>query len=130
MNTILSGIAAAMSLVQRLGEIGKKLNNAEFTKLLTDLSFELSDAKMKLVAYMEEDVQLRAEIASLKGKQEQERPIITIENGVYYKSDGDGPFCTGCYDKEHRLIRLDKQKSPLSDFGTHYCPDCKKLYTP
>jgi len=31
---------------------------------------------------------------------------VVVMSGVYWKQDGDGPFCTACYDTNEKLIRL------------------------
>lgn len=48
------------------------------------------------------------------------------ENNTYWVIEGDkkdGPFCTCCWDVEHKLVRLHQNTSS----GTLKCPNCKTV---
>jgi hypothetical protein len=53
---------------------------------------------------------------------------VVVQNGLYYKESGDGPFCTGCHDTKREMVRLVKQAKPFAVFGEFMCPSCKEYY--
>ena len=53
---------------------------------------------------------------------------VVQKDGMYFTPDGDGPYCTGCYDADGKCIRLDALSSYFSAIGTHSCPVCKSNY--
>jgi hypothetical protein len=69
----------------------------------------------------------KEEVEQLKAHSENGKEFI-IKDGVYYDQDGDGPFCTGCYDTKKRPIRLVRQPRVFETFGKYKCPSCKEHY--
>ena len=53
MGDLISSLTTAISLAQRLNEISKHIQNAEFKNLLADLNLELADTKLKLANIIE-----------------------------------------------------------------------------
>lgn len=124
----IAAVSSAIGIAKRLKEISKNIENAEFKNLLADLSLELADVKLKLADFMEENVQLRTELAELKNQEAEGPP--EMKNGVYYKHNGDGPFCTACYDKDGKFMRLKRESDDFPEMGTHSCPVCDQWYRP
>ncbi len=50
---------------------------------------------------------------------------VIVKDGVYWKQNGDGPFCTACYDNNKKLFRLSKLSGHFTVFGKWECPVCK-----
>ena len=127
MGDIITALSTAITLTKRLKEIGDNIKGAEFKNLLADLSLELADAKLKLVEIMEENAELKKEIQLIKGHAQESNDFV-LKNSMYYKENGDRPFCTGCYDTKRQPVRLIKQKSPFNTFGEYKCPACDEFY--
>jgi Predicted nucleotide-binding protein containing TIR-like domain len=54
---------------------------------------------------------------------------VIVKDGVYFKQDGDGPFCTGCYDSKKELIRISALSRDFHSIARWRCPVCKASYT-
>jgi hypothetical protein len=81
----------------------QKIDNIELYRKILDLQ---SDA-LKMV---EENGKLKEEIKELE-KAFQIKDQLIFENNHYYvlKDDSkDGPYCTYCWDKDRKLVRLHK----------------------
>ncbi len=81
----------------------QKIDNIELYKKNLDLQ---SDA-LKLV---EENGRLKGEIKELE-EAFQIKDTLTFENNHYYvvkDNEKDGPYCTYCWDKDRKLVRLHK----------------------
>ena len=112
-----------MQLVSRLREINKNVENAEFSNELADLSLELAKLKSELAVVVDENTNLKAQLNS--AKQKTLSPELEYKNGAYFKKNGDGPFCPGCYDGSEKTIRLSQLPATFSDLASHTCPVCK-----
>jgi len=140
--TTLRGLSAGIDSIKKLAELAKTSQNIELREGILELREQLLstkeavlDAKQELSAYKEENVALKIENAQLK--QQLENPEInklqlTIKDGVYFSiQEGkiiDGPFCTGCYDKDKKTIRLSKMPEVMKELGSYKCPVCNATY--
>lgn len=118
---IVSAVSNSLSLVQRLREISKNLEEAEFKNLLADLSIELADVKLEASALKEELAAIQEENRILKQTtpSDDEKPI-GVKWGCYQFKDDDGLYCTGCWDSKRKKIRTNRATS------THrLCPVCR-----
>lgn len=103
--------SAAKDAANVLKEAGKI---SEYQKIL-DLIDDLFDKREK--------------IEELQGKIKKLEKKLAIgndyefKNNAYYNKNGDGPFCSRCFDKNKDLIRVIKSFNN-DDFGT--CPECGK----
>ena len=122
MNELISGATVAIQLVKRLREINKNISNAEFANVLADLSIELSNMKVQVADLVAENDELRRKL------NERGSPSLEFKDFAYFSSDGDGPFCPGCYDSKGQKIRLSKLTDAFTVFGSHSCPACKETY--
>ena len=62
MTDIISPVSSAITLVSRLREIGKNIEDAEFRNLLADLNIELADAKLKIADLISENTGLKEKL--------------------------------------------------------------------
>lgn len=120
---ILSIIATTMQMVSRLRDINKNIENAEFSNALADLSLELAKLKAELANVIDENTNLKAQLAI----PQLHRQPLEFKCGAYYQADGDGPFCSGCYDSRGTIIRLTKAPSEFKDMASHFCPVCNAV---
>ena len=63
--TIAAGISQAITIVESLRQVAKKVKDAEVNRLLADLSLALSDVKMKLADSQTENANLKSKIFEL-----------------------------------------------------------------
>lgn len=122
MSDLISTATTAIQLVSRLREINKNIANAEFANALADLSMELSELKIKAAGLLDENNELRRQLAQKQNKR------LTFKDFAYFSDEGDGPFCPGCYDGQEKNIRLTKMSGPFTVFGSHACPNCKQHF--
>ena len=117
---VVTSASTALSLVKRLREISKNIEEAEFKNLLADLSMELADLKLEAAALKEEIAALREENSALNSRKESsERPSGT-KWGCYQFENDDGLYCTACWDTKQQKSRTSKMNSRF-----RFCPVCK-----
>ncbi len=117
-----ASLSHTVSLVKRLREISKNIEEAEFKNLLADLANELADLKLEAITLKETIAALREENATLKAQQEpQEKPIGT-KWGCYQFEGEDGLFCTGCWDSKGMKSRTNRLRSRYRS-----CPVCNAV---
>ena len=82
---------------------------------------------MALAEMLMENARLQAELEEAKHTGE-ELAGLKYKGHVYYKSDGDGPFCAVCVDKDRKLIRVRPHNNFYSDSNEQdgwSCAVCK-----
>jgi regulator of replication initiation timing len=140
--TTIRGLSAGIDSIKKLAELAKKSQNVELREGILDLREQLLsakddilDVKQELSAYKEENIALKNEIAQLKQQLENPqttKPQLVTKDGLYFlvKEDktNDGPFCTGCYDKDKKTIRLSKMPQIMKELGSYKCPVCNATY--
>lgn len=108
---LLDNAKEAVQLVQ-------KIDNIELYRKILDLQ---ADA-LKMV---EENATLKNQIKSLEEKLKI-KDSLTFENNDYWikREDGskDGPFCTHCWDREQKLVRLNLRGDEVWSCHTHPRP--------
>jgi len=118
---ILTTVGTSISLAQRLREISKNLENAEFKNLLADLSSELADLKLEAASLKQRLAEIEEENRVLK----QTSPAAEGEPtgrkwGCYQFRDDDGLYCPACWDSKRR-----KSSTSRASTKFRYCPVCK-----
>lgn len=128
----LSGaISHALVILKGIKAIDARLREAELRSAIADLSLALADIKEKTALLQEENVQLRKLVDALRDR---EGVIGSVEffKGAYWRREASrlaGPFCTRCFESEHKLMSLVANTAPFDIFGTHECPNCKSNLT-
>ena len=118
---ILASLNHSISIVSRLREISKNIQEAEFRNLLADLSNELADAKLQLAALKEEVARLSEENHELKATASiKQKP--RMKWGCYEFPGEQGLFCTACYDTKGKKIQTTRINSNI-----RVCPVCKAV---
>jgi len=94
-----------MGIFEDLKSIGKVLQEAG----KIDLYQKIREIQEKLSEYQKKIQNLEEENKELKEKLKIKENLI-FENNVYWlkreNGNKDGPFCTRCWDKDNKLIRL------------------------
>ncbi len=117
---IIEGIGKAVNLVAKAKNLADELNNLKMKEVIVELKSDLIDLKEQILALREENLQLKEE-----AKKRSEAPTLTIKEGKYYCAEGDGPFCTGCYDSRKEMIRLTALNTAFRGIGNWRCPVCR-----
>lgn len=91
---IITTIGTSITLANRLREISRNIENAEFKNLLADLSLELADLKLQLAGVLEENVKLKERVRLLESVDADPCPKCRklgweLERSVPHKSMGD-----------------------------------------
>jgi hypothetical protein len=118
-------------LAQYADEVKDVSKRGEFMRIIGELSLELAETQIKLSGHIRENDELKEQLGTLQKKIETlENPnsTLTIKDGVYYNSESDGPFCTGCYDSKKKTIRLSELPSVMRVLGKYQCPICNVYY--
>ncbi|KDC50603.1 hypothetical protein [Pseudoalteromonas fuliginea] len=126
MHSVITSINNAITLAQRLREISKNIEDAEFKNVLADLSIEMSDTKLALAQVTEENAELKSELTKLKHSRGESQSDLIFKEFAYYTDSDDGPFCSGCYDSKKQKIRLSPVTGHFATFGRFKCPSCEQ----
>lgn len=131
----IKSLSTAISLAKTVMDVAKKVDNAELIRAIADLNLEMATANLgmadltnQLAELKQENIQLKGKIRELEESAKPERQLSIGEDGFYYDGTGDGPFCTGCFDKNSKTIRLQLEKSTFRTFGKYKCPGCSKHF--
>ena len=131
----IKSLGAAVSLAKTVMEVAKKADNVDLIRAIAELNLEMANANLgmadltnQLAELKQENIQLKWKIRKLEESAKPERQLSIREDGFYYDGTGDGPFCTGCFDKNDKVIRLQLDKSTFKRLGKYKCPGCIKHY--
>ncbi|HEY9885463.1 MAG TPA: hypothetical protein V6C98_17800 [Thermosynechococcaceae cyanobacterium] len=103
----------------------------EFMRIVGELSIELAETQIKLAEKFRENESLREQVKMLQKENESlKNPIekLVFKHGLYYTSEDDGPYCTGCYDSKGQRIRVAEMPSVMRTLGKYKCPVCGSVY--
>jgi len=116
-------LAGPLSLLNALSSD----NEAQLHQLLTDISkhlgLQLQDAA-SYVRYISAVKKFSEAVTPMVTGRASEKDNMLFEESVYWKQNKhkrEGPYCTVCYDKDHKEIRLIRGATK----GTYSCGVCK-----
>ena len=112
-------IRDVIGLALKAKELADKLKDLEMKGVIVDLQGKLLDLKEQINELREENIHLKAEANKLSLP-----PDVELRKGLYYKTDGAGPFCPACYAGEEKLIPLNPIKGGMVRVGDWKCPGC------
>ena len=121
MPEVFTAITTAISLSRQLLELANAAKDAQTRLLIAELTLQLAEVKLRLAELLDENIQLKVEIDRAK----KSHADVVVKNGLYYSHTDDGPYCTGCFDNEKKLIRLAEVSEDFRAFGNFKCPICK-----
>jgi hypothetical protein len=106
-------MAKILEYIQQAKQIADTMDNVVLKSIIVDLQSEILDLQ-------QENIRMKEELA----KRDELKPIF--ENNMYYimKSDGtkDGPYCSSCWDKDHKTIHMQRNNKNRNDY---ICPICR-----
>jgi hypothetical protein len=114
---IISSISGAISLIAKAKTLADKTKDLELKEAIVDLQGQLIDLKSQIVELREENEKLKQAAATPSE--------VAIKDGVYFKRNGEGPFCTACYDSKRLLSRLTELGASHRVMGKWKCPVCR-----
>ncbi len=128
LGTALTSIKTAVDIAKMIKDSSQTLEQAEIKLQLAELVSSLADAKLKIASAQEILLEKNREITTLKEQLTIKESMI-FEPPYYFsiKDDKkDGPFCSQCYDSQHKLIRLiNNGFGP----GVWRCNTCQNTFT-
>jgi len=122
---ITDGLKTLSSYADEIKDIGK---HGEFMRVIGQLKVDLAEAQTRLSEKIREVNELGEQVNTLKKEVESLKnpdTKLTVRDGVYYGQGDDGPFCTGCYDNNGKLIRVTELTNAFMPMGKYKCPICK-----
>lgn len=126
--TAISSLKTATEIATLLKTSDETFIKAELKLKLADLMNALADAKISIAELKDIIQEKDDQISELIKKVENKDNDLVFKNGAYYTSNGDGPFCTNCYDTKKMKVRLTDMPPGFTDFGKSRCPNCEALY--
>lgn len=124
----LNSITRAADLAERARKVAHQVRNIDLVEAIAELRMELvksksalADAGEKVTALKEDNARLKKRVQKLELAAKESVQFI---NDMYYTLEGDGPYCTGCFDSKtefHRAVR--------HAVGYYRCPVCKQVYS-
>lgn len=124
MTDVVSTVGTAIGLAGKLWKLAEATKDVELRSAIVDLRAELVSIKEQVVELTEDRNRLRNELKT----QMSLKPELQVRGDLYFKADGDGPFCTACFDSSQRLVRVTPQKPPFDHFGAFKCNVCDGFY--
>ena len=118
---VIATVTGAIGLTKQLFELATVAKDAKAKLVVADLQIQLAELKTKLAELIDENTQLKQEVKKATSNVAE----VTLKDGFYFKTDGDGRFCTTCYDSKKQLIRVSALTGPLTALGKWRCGVCK-----
>lgn len=124
MSDALAGVTAALNLTHQLLRLAVVAKDAEAKLVIADLQIQLAELKTRLAELLEENAKLRQDAkTALTAKTE-----MIMKDGLYFKQDGDGPFCTACHDSKNQVIRVSELPKAFHMIAHWKCNVCGAKY--
>ncbi|WP_418482687.1 hypothetical protein [Frisingicoccus sp.] len=95
--------------------MAQKADNIDLVKTILELQQKMLELQEENINLNEEKRKLESIISEIK--------TIEFKDDCYY-FDGDGPYCSRCYDAEKKKIRMLKFDTQLGSIYNR-CPNCK-----
>lgn len=128
MSDVIKKILSSIKNSQELQKLKAAGENSDVQRISASLITELEDIKREVDRIINENAEQKKEIQQLKKLTGDESDYI-IKYNVYYKHDGDGPFCPYCSDKRGKKIRVLRESSDDDPLVRHFCRVCGCSYS-
>jgi hypothetical protein len=132
----LKSASTITDMIKKAANAADAIKNADLIDVIANLRLESAKLKSTLASAEERILEIKQENDALKAKiKALEESAINLnkpifQDGFYYSDDGDGPFCTVCYDKDKKFIRVTPLPSIVvsSGMGKYQCQNCRAIY--
>lgn len=126
MDDIIGTISGAVAIVKQLLPLIPQSKGNEAQLLISDLQLNLAQVKTTLADLINENRELKSQIKALTSS----KKSVTIKDGLYYAENGNGPYCTACFDTKDKLVLLTELSGHWTAFGKYKCNSCQAKYGP
>lgn len=123
MNDLVAKIDSASSSLKTLLSVPAVAGSGEAQGIVSDVQRQLEGIQARLAELTSESDALRDKLRQVASP-----PEVVVNDGKYFSRDGDGPFCTGCFDLQRTLIRLHAMPAEMRNLGKWRCPVCSTHY--
>jgi hypothetical protein len=130
--TAIKNAVDGVNLLKKYAEgVQDTQKRGELMRAIGELSIELGNAQIQLAQQLTANYELVREVERLQKENEElknPQTKLTFKNGLYYREDNDGPFCTGCYDSKDKVVRVTELTGAFRSLGKYKCPVCSSVY--
>ena len=106
--------------LKKIADVLKKAGKInEFNQIL-GLQEQLLNMQDQMAKLKQEKEEMQRKNKKLEEKLNLKDDLEPRNNAYWRKSNGDGPFCTKCFDESAKTIRI-----PVEKKGYSVCPKCK-----
>jgi len=130
MTDILGTVTTVVSTVKKLGEITKKIQDAETNNTIADLSLGIAELKLQIVDLLEENRELKVQLAAAHEIFDVREKLEVRKNLYYFKAEvtdrPEGPYCPSCLDSKGKLVLM--SDNPMRRHGRYLCSACHAMY--
>lgn len=112
-------VKEALDLVKEVSDLAEQFKNVELKEKLVNLKNELVDLKEEMVDLKEENRNLK----EIKSKNVVYNENLTECYEILESGEKVGPYCTRCWQVDHRLVSLYPMDNGSSKW--HSCPNCE-----
>lgn len=124
MRDLVATVTTAIGLCRQLIDLASVAKDASAKLVVAELQLQLAEIKVRLAELIDENANLKDAIKQATSTV----PEVIVKDGLYFRPDGDGPFCTACFDKDGQLIRLAEMARTMRHFGRWRCHVCTGKY--
>jgi regulator of replication initiation timing len=125
MQDIIIGINSLIEMVKGFKTLKDMTDQVELKKFLAKLEVDLAETKSRMAGLIDENTKLKSKIQKLQAVKDEK---MLFKNNSYYDGDGNGPYCTACYDSKNKKVRLADNTMDPEIFGDKICPVCDTGY--
>ena len=120
----ITAVTTALSLSKQLLGFAVAVKDANAKLAIAEIQVQLAEIKTRLAELIDENNQLKQDLKAATST----IPEVVIKEGLYYTPDGDGPFCTACYDTKKQLVRLSELGAAFHVIARWKCNVCNGKY--
>jgi len=118
---LLAFTSAAVSGVTSLVELSNEIKNSELKKMAAELNVQLATIQNEVAALLRKNSRLEKELEKMKN--DKAKPLtFNPQDGLYYDSESDVPYCPNCYEGKQ------KERRHLKKVGIKTCPKCHESF--
>lgn len=122
-------MASISALLNKAGELAKKVRDKELNKNIIELQELIQRLQRQLIEVTEENKRLNDEVTRQRASHQNETdPKLVYEESVYWSYRNgfrEGPFCQMCWDDRKKVMHL----TPGATRGTWHCNLCHSRFT-
>lgn len=120
----MTALSSAADALRVLATISKMVTNSEAKIAIAELQVQLATINTTVAELIDENTKLKAQLAATA-----EHESLVLKDGMYYTQQGDGPFCTTCFDvRKQKVLLTCLPRHQRQLVGTHKCNACPAKY--